>query len=124
MADKNTVKAKMAERRRTRVRSKVHGTPECPRLTVSKSLNRISLQVIDDVKQVTLIGLASDSKEMQGLIEAADNKTTASKKVGKRLAELAKDRGIERVVFDRNRYRYHGRIKAAAEGAREGGLKF
>jgi large subunit ribosomal protein L18 len=124
MADKNRVKDMMAERRRRRVRGKVHGTSERPRLSVCKSLNRISLQVIDDVKQVTVVGLASDSKEMHSLLEASDNKTIASKKLGKRLAELARARGIEQVVFDRNRYRYHGRIKAAAEGAREGGLKF
>jgi large subunit ribosomal protein L18 len=124
MADKNKVKNMMAERRRKRVRGLVHGTPERPRLTVCKSLNKISLQIVDDVKQVTVLGLASDSKEMRSLIEASDNKTAASKKVGKRLAELARAKGIEQVVFDRNRYRYHGRIKAAAEGAREGGLKF
>ena len=114
----------MAERRRRRVRSKVHGTAERPRLTVCKSLNHIALQIVDDVKQVTVIGLASNSKGMHGLIEASDNKTVASKKLGKRLAELARAKGVEEVVFDRNRYRYHGRIKAAAEGAREGGLKF
>ena len=124
MADKNKVKDTMAERRRKRVRSQVHGTPERPRLTVSKSLKRISLQIIDDVKQVTVLGLASDSKEMRSLLEASDNKTSVSKKVGKKIAELARAKGIEHVVFDRNRYRYHGRIKAAAEGAREGGLKF
>ena len=114
----------MAERRRIRVRSKVYGTSERPRLTVCKSLNRISMQVVDDVKQTTVVGLASDSKEMRNLIEASDNKTIASKKLGKRLAELTRAKGIEQVVFDRNQYRYHGRIKAAAEGAREGGLKF
>jgi large subunit ribosomal protein L18 len=124
MADKNRVKDMMAERRRRRVRGKVHGTAERPRLTVCKSLNRISMQVVDDVKQATVVGLASDSKEMRGLIEASDNKTVASRKLGKRLAQLARSRGIEQVVFDRNQYRYHGRIKAAAEGAREGGLKF
>ena len=114
----------MAERRRKRVRGKVHGSSERPRLSVCRSLNRISLQVVDDVKQVTVVGLASDSKEMRGLLEASDNKTVASKKLGKRLAELARAKGIEQVVFDRNRYCYHGRIKAAAEGARDGGLKF
>lgn len=114
----------MAERRRIRVRSKVHGTSERPRLTVCKSLNRMSLQVVDDVKQMTVIGLATDSKEMHGLIEASDSKTVASKKLGKRLAELAKAKGVEQVIFDRNQYRYHGRVKAAADGAREGGLKF
>ncbi|MCX6835199.1 MAG: 50S ribosomal protein L18 [candidate division Zixibacteria bacterium] len=124
MADKNRVKDIMAERRRIRVRSKVHGTSERPRLTVCKSLNRMSLQVVDDVKQMTVIGLATDSKEMHGLIEASDSKTVASKKLGKRLAELAKAKGVEQVIFDRNQYRYHGRVKAAADGAREGGLKF
>ena len=124
MADKNKVKDKMAERRRRRVHGKVFGSSERPRLTVRKSLKNVVVQVVDDEKRVTLVGLASYSKAMAGLVAKADTKTVAAKKVGKRLAELAREKGIELVVFDRNQYQYHGRIKAVAEGAREGGLKF
>ena len=123
MADKNIVKQKQATRRRSRVRGKVVGTAERPRLTVAKSLNNMFVQIIDDVTATTLVGLATNSKDV-----AADtrdkNKTEAAKLVGKKIAELAKEKGIEQVVFDRNQYRFHGRVKAVADGAREGGLKF
>ncbi len=124
MADKNIVKDKMAARRRRRVRSKVMGTSERPRLTVKKSLKNMFVQIIDDVNHTTVIGLSTTSKTMAGVIESSDNKTVAAKKVGVKIAELAKAKGVETVVFDRNQYRYHGRVKAVAEGAREGGLKF
>jgi large subunit ribosomal protein L18 len=124
MADKNKVKMMMAERRRRRVRSKVQGTTECPRLTVSKSLKNVTVQIVDDVKRITLVGIASNSKVMRDLVTGKDNKTVVAKKTGAKLAELAKEKGIVSVVFDRNRYQYHGRVKAIAEGAREGGLKF
>ena len=124
MADKNIVKNKKAERRRRRVRSKIFGTSECPRLTVSRSLKNVTVQIIDDEKMLTLIGLASNSKEMLKEIKASDKKTEAARKVGAKIAELARAKGIEQVVFDRNRYRFHGRVKAVAEGARKGGLNF
>ena len=124
MADKNIVKNKMADRRRRRVRGKVFGTTERPRLTVRKSLKNMYVQIIDDQNHATVIGLSNHSKAMAGVIESSDNKTAAAKKIGAKLAELAKEKGVETVVFDRNRYRYHGRVKAVAEGAREGGLKF
>jgi large subunit ribosomal protein L18 len=124
MADKNIVKRKMSERRRRRVRSKVHGTAERPRLTVRKTLKNVTVQVINDDLMQTLVGLSSNSKLMRDVIGKDDNKTAAAKKVGAKLAELAREKGIETVVFDRNRYLYHGRIKAVAEGARKGGLKF
>jgi large subunit ribosomal protein L18 len=124
MADKNIVKRKKSERRHKRVRGKVFGTSERPRLTVKKSLKNVSVQVIDDVKAATLVGLSSNSKTMAGIIDSKDNKTAAAKKVGLKLAELAKEKGIHAVVFDRNRYRFHGRVKAIADGAREGGLEF
>ena len=124
MADKNKVKAMTAERRRRRVRGKVHGTTDCPRLTVCKSLNNVSVQIVDDVKRITLVGIASNSKVMRGLVTDKDNKTVVAKKTGAKIAELAKEKGIVTVVFDRNCYQYHGRVKAIAEGAREGGLKF
>ena len=80
--------------------------------------------MIDDEKAVTLVGVASNSKAMTGVIEKKDTKTAAAKKVGLKLAELAKEKGIKSVIFDRNRYRFHGRVKAVADGAREGGLDF
>jgi len=124
MADKNKFKMMTAERRRRRVRSKVKGTSERPRLTVCKSLNNVTVQIVDDVKRVTLIGIASNSKVMRDLVAKADNKTVVAKKTGAKLAELAKEKGIVSVVFDRNCYQYHGRVKAIADGAREAGLKF
>lgn len=123
MADKNIVKQKQATRRRSRVRRKVVGTAERPRLTVAKSLNNMFVQIIDDEKMTTLVGLATNSKDVA--TEAKEkNKTEAAKLVGKKIAEIAKEKGIEQVVFDRNQYRFHGRVKAVADGAREGGLKF
>ena len=124
MADKNIVKAKKSERRRRRVRGKILGTGERPRLSVAKSLRNVFVQVIDDENHTTLVGLSSNSKEMQALITDKDNRVVAAKKVGVKLAELAKEKGITQVVFDRNRYRFHGRVKAVADGAREGGLEF
>ena len=124
MADKNSYKTFKAERRRRRVRGKIEGTASRPRLTVDRSLKNIYVQIIDDVEQKTIVGVGSQSKLLQGIIEDTDNKTAVAKKVGLKAAELAKEKGIESVVFDRNRFIYHGRIKAVAEGAREGGLKF
>src|SRR5690606_13186415 len=123
MADKSKVKAKKADRRRSRVRGKVVGTPERPRLTVAKSLKNMFVQIVDDEHRTTLVGLATNSKSVAGEAKAV-NKTEAAKLVGKKIAELAKEKGIEQVVFDRNQYRFHGRVKAVADGAREGGLKF
>ena len=113
----------MAERRRRRVRAKVFGTTERPRLTVHKTLKNVVVQIIDDITHATLVGLASNSKSVIEGVAKEDTKTAVAKKVGKALAEMAKEKGITEVVFDRNQYRYHGRVKAVAEGAREGGLK-
>ena len=121
MADKNITKQKQAFRRRMRVRNMISGTAERPRLTVAKSLKNVFVQIIDDEKGVTLVGLASNSPDFES---AKGNKSTIAKQVGQKVAEMAKSKGIEAVVFDRNRYRFHGRIKAVADGAREGGLKF
>ena len=101
------------------VRSKISGTPERPRLSVYRSNGHIYAQLIDDTAGHTLA--AASSREA----EAADGKPVEqSRVVGQRLAERAKAHGIEEAVFDRNGYRYHGRVKALAEGAREGGLQF
>lgn len=124
MADKNIVKQKKAQKRRMRVRGKVHGTPEIPRLTVAKSLNNVFAQIIDDVNRVTLVAVASNSKTVKEKIKDDMTKTQVSSTVGEALAEMAKEKGIENVVFDRNVSLYHGRVKAVADGARKGGLKF
>lgn len=123
MADKNKVKGKKADRRRKRVRGKVAGTAARPRLTVARSLRNISVQAIDDESRTTILGITSNSAVMKSELKKKDDKTAIAKKVGLKVAELLKEKGIESVVFDRNQFLYHGRIKAVAEGAREGGLK-
>lgn len=107
-------------RRRTRVRGKITGTVQRPRLNVYRSLNHIYAQIIDDVKGVTLVAASSVEKDF-GM--AGGNKE-AAKKVGELIAKRAAEKGITEVVFDRGGYVYHGRVKELAEGAREGGLKF
>ena len=106
--------------RHKRVRGKISGTAECPRLDVYRSLNHIYAQIIDDVKGVTLVSASSVEKDfgMNG-----GNKE-AARKVGEIVAKRAVEKGITQVVFDRGGYVYHGRVKELAEGAREGGLKF
>ena len=110
----------MRLKRHVRVRGKISGTPECPRLNVVRSKANIYAQIIDDVNGVTLVSANTLEKGFEG----ATGNAEAAKKVGAVLAERAKAKGIEEVVFDRGGYVYHGRIAALAEGAREGGLKF
>ena len=107
-------------KRHKRVRAKISGTPEMPRLNVFRSEANIYAQVIDDVNGVTLASASSLDKDFS----CDGTKTDAAKQVGQMVAERAKAKGIETVVFDRGGYLYHGRVKALAEGAREGGLKF
>ena len=110
---------KARQKRHTRVRGKISGTAECPRLNVYRSLSNIYVQLIDDVAGVTIASASTVEKEFTqygGNVEAA-------KAVGKTLAERAKAKGIEECVFDRGGYVYHGRVAAVADGAREGGLK-
>jgi large subunit ribosomal protein L18 len=107
-------------KRHKRVRSKISGTPETPRLDVFRSNAHIYAQIIDDVNGVTLAAAASNEKDFEG----PGSNVEAAGKVGKLIAERAKVKGIEQVVFDRGGYIYHGRVKALAEGAREGGLDF
>ncbi|MBQ7254829.1 MAG: 50S ribosomal protein L18 [Oscillospiraceae bacterium] len=114
--DKNAQRLK----RHTRVRGKISGTPERPRLSVFRSNANISAQIIDDVNGVTLVAASTLEKGFEG---AAGNKE-AARKVGKTIAERAKAKGIAAVVFDRSGYLYHGRVAELAEGAREGGLEF
>ena len=113
-------KKAMRLKRHIRVRGKVSGTAERPRLNVFRSNANISAQVIDDVNGVTLVSANTLEKGFEG----ATGNAEAAKKVGVTLAERAKAKGIEEVVFDRGGYVYHGRVAALAEGAREGGLKF
>ena len=107
-------------KRHKRVRGKISGTPECPRLNVFRSEANIYAQIIDDVAGKTLVSASSLDKSLKG---AGANCETA-KKVGQLVAERAKAAGITTVVFDRGGYVYHGRVAALAEGAREGGLEF
>ena len=118
VSKKDSNKARL--HRHVRVRGKISGTAECPRLNVFRSLNNISAQIIDDVKGVTIVSASSVEKDF-GM--AGGNKA-AARKVGELVAKRALEKGIECVVFDRGGYIYHGRVQELAEGAREGGLKF
>ena len=116
----NVNKKAMRLHRHVRVRGKISGTPERPRLNVFRSNANIYAQLIDDVNGVTLVAANTLEKDFEG----ATGNVEAAKKVGTVLAERAKAKGIEQVVFDRGGYIFHGRVAALAEGAREGGLKF
>ena len=110
-------------KRHKRVRAKIKGTAEAPRLSVYRSLNHIYAQLIDDVKGNTLVTASTLDKAIKGEMEGKDKKAQAFA-VGKLLAEKAKEKGIEACVFDRGGYLYTGRVANLADGAREGGLKF
>ncbi len=113
------------KRRHLRVRNKVLGTAERPRLCVFRSLKNIEGQVIDDGAGRTLIGLSTLAAELKDFTaEGKNRRVEEAKAAGKLLAEKAKAKGVTAVVFDRGGYKYHGRVKAFAEGAREGGLEF
>ncbi|MFM2376900.1 MAG: hypothetical protein RLZZ165_1997 [Bacteroidota bacterium] len=103
------------------IRKKISGTAERPRLSVFRSNSEIYAQLIDDLAGATLVGTSSRSK---AIVKDNGTKTAVSRLVGLEIARLAKDKGIEAVVFDRNGFKYHGRLKALADGAREGGLIF
>ena len=114
----DTNKARL--KRHRRVRGKIQGTNERPRLNVFRSTSNIYAQLIDDIKGVTLVSASTLDKDLNGY---GGNKE-AARKVGKLIAERAAQKGIREVVFDRGGYIFHGRVKELAEGAREGGLKF
>ena len=115
----------LRERRHRRIRKKVRGSSERPRLVVYRSLRNIEGQLVDDDEARTLVGLSTLAPEMREIAETEENRRVAeARRVGRILAERALERGIESVVFDRGGFKYHGRVKAFAEGAREGGLKF
>lgn len=109
------------QKRQLKVRKNISGTPESPRLNVYRSLNHIYAQVIDDVAGKTLVSASTLDKDLS--LSSTGNKE-AAREVGKAVAKKATEQGIEKVVFDRAGYLYHGRIKELADGAREGGLRF
>jgi large subunit ribosomal protein L18 len=113
-----TTKAIRRKRIKFRIRKKISGTPARPRLTVFRSNRHIYAQVIDDLAGRTLASASTLEEGVEG------KQTERSGLVGKRLAERAREAGIEQVLFDRNGFRYHGRVRALADGAREGGLQF
>lgn len=110
-------------KRKLRIRKKIHGTAERPRLCVYKSLKHIYVQIIDDDRQHTLCAASTLSKELKGTLKSTKSKDAAIA-VGKLIAEKALQAGIQKVVFDRNGYKYHGKVKLLADAAREAGLNF
>jgi large subunit ribosomal protein L18 len=115
---------KARARSKGKIRKRISGTSERPRLTVYRSLNNIYAQIIDDSTGKTILAVSTLSKELDKELKSAKGKISKGKLVGKLLASKSKEKNISAVVFDRNGYRYHGRVQAVAEGAREGGLKF
>ncbi len=117
--DRKLLRAK----RHLRVRKKISGTAERPRLNVFRSLKHIYAQIIDDDRGITLVSASTLSPELRGQLKSGSNKEAAAA-VGRLVAQKALERGIKKVVFDRGGYIYHGRVKALAEAAREAGLEF
>jgi large subunit ribosomal protein L18 len=124
MADKNKVKAIRFERRKFRISNAVFGTSERPRLSVFRSDKHIYAQVIDDMAGKTLASVATTNAEVRGADLKNGGNIAAAKKAGLAIAQKAKAAGITKVAFDRGGRQYHGRIKALADAAREGGLQF
>jgi large subunit ribosomal protein L18 len=111
-------------KRKVRIRQRIRGTAERPRLSIFRSAKHISAQIIDDTAGKTLTAVSSLEKDIRGQRASFENKTAQATFIGKMIAERAQEKGIKQVVFDRNGFLYHGRIKAVSEGAREAGLKF
>jgi len=124
MAGNKPVRAVKRANKRKRIRRKVQGTAQRPRLAVFRSSKNIYAQLIDDVKRATLVGTSTLNPELKTEAGKAKNKTEAAKLVGQAIAEKAKKLKVKSVVFDRGGYLYHGRVKAVADAARENGLKF
>jgi large subunit ribosomal protein L18 len=118
-----TSKNVVRKRVHSRIRKKIQGTGERPRLNIFRSLNHIYAQIIDDVKGVTLVSASSLDKEIRA-VNKAGGSASGAKTVGSEIAKRAKSKGIETVVYDRGGYNYHGRVKVLADAAREAGLKF
>jgi large subunit ribosomal protein L18 len=123
MADRNKDKQKRLERRKWSIRSRIFGSPERPRLSVFRSDKHIYAQLIDDYAGKTLASASSALSDVRGELKNGGN-VAAAKQVGKAIAERAKQIGVVKVAFDRGGRQYHGRIKALADAAREGGLSF
>ena len=124
MKSRATPRLEGRARRHLRIRKKVTGTAERPRLAVYRSLNHIYAQLVDDLSGRTILTVSSRDKDVASKVKEMKGKIAASKVVGGSLAAKAKEKGILRVCFDRGGYLYHGRVKAVADGAREGGLNF
>lgn len=125
MKGRSSVRRLGRERRRTRVRKKIYGADARPRLSVFRSLKHTYAQLIDDVKGTTLVSASTLSDDVRKELGNGNHtKTDASKAVGKVLARMALEKGIRQVRFDRGGYLYHGRVRALADAAREGGLEF
>ena len=120
---KKKSRAKVREKKHMRIRNRFSGTAERPRLAVFRSNKNIYSQIIDDVAGNTLVAASTVEKELKSQVKYTDNKE-AAESVGKAIAERAKAKGIEEVVFDRGGFVYHGKIQALADAAREAGLKF
>ena len=119
---KTNPKVTAREKRVQRIRKTIFGTTERPRMSVYRSNRHIYAQIIDDVQRKTLVAMSTDDKSFA--VDDDANKCAQARKVGVLIAEKAKSAGIEKIVFDRGGYLYHGRIKALSDGAREGGLQF
>ncbi|MDO9574146.1 MAG: 50S ribosomal protein L18 [Candidatus Contubernalis sp.] len=113
----------LRKKRHMRIRLKISGTAEQPRLNVFRSSSQIYAQIIDDLSGTTVVSASSLDQELAGKLEGL-NKKDKAKQVGELLAKRALDKDVKTVIFDRGGYRYHGRVKALADGAREAGLKF
>ena len=111
------------EKRHGRIRNRVSGTPDCPRLTVFRSNRHMYAQIIDDVAGHTLCAASTMEKDLASGLETTSD-VAAAKKIGEAIAAKAKDKGISKIVFDRSGYIFHGKVKALADAAREGGLVF
>jgi len=112
------------QRRKRRVRKRVNGTPDRPRLSVSRSNRQMYAQIIDDTCGRTIVAASTMDKDLRGKLPGGGGNTAAAEVVGAELASRAQKAGVEKVVFDRNGLPYHGRVRALAESARKGGLKF
>lgn len=122
--NKFELKKKRQQRRKLSVRKKITGTQDRPRMTVYRSLNNIFVQIINDEEGKTMLSASSIDKEIKAQISSTAKKSDLSKIVGKAIAQRALENNITKVVFDRNGYIYHGRVKALADSARENGLNF
>ena len=116
--------AKSREKRKRRVRRKVTGTSERPRLSVFRSAKNIYAQIIDDTSFNTLVQVSSISKDIRDQLKEKSGNREGASMIGKLIAQRAQEKGIKKVIFDRNGFLYHGRVKSLAEAAREGGLEF